>query len=823
MKGIAFLSGLISTLLTSGIILPGVAQVTSDNTTNTTVNTNGNDFTILNGIQKGNNLFHSFKEFSIPTGSSVTFKNADNINNIINRVTGGNISNIDGLIKANGNANLFLINPAGIIFGENARLDIGGSFLGSTAESILFEDGFNYSAIDSEQTPLLTVSVPLGLQIGTNPGNITVQGTGHPLNRPAIIPIAGTAENTGLSVKSGQTLALIGGDINLDSGILTAADGHLELGSVQNAEISLKPSSQGWQFSYDAVDNFQDIRLLKQALVDAGGMGGGSIQVQGNNINVEDGSLVLIRNFGFLPSGNININAANSLTINGTIPDSFLASGIVGQVLGTGGGGTISVQANQANLSDGGVILNETYSSAAGGNIVIDVANTLTLSKFSPFNPLLSSAITSTTFGDGYAGELMVSTRNLVLTNGGIISTTTFSKGNGGDLTVNASDEIKIDINTPSFFFPSSITAESIMTGNAGNLTINTGKLSMSGGGSILASTRSSGKAGDILINASDSVEIIGTTQASQTLLPSLISSNAQPLPLELQLLFGGSALPSGDSGSIKINTPTLKIEKGAAVTVGNFGTGNAGNLNIQAEAIYLHNQGQITAATESGGGGNISLQTQDLLFLSNNSSINTEAKGTGNGGNITINSPIILGLENSDIIANAVEGNGGNIDITTQGIFGLKFRQQLTEANDITASSQFGINGTIEINNFSIQPNSGLVELPVKLADSSEKITSGCSTNTGSTFVATGRGGIPHNPSQSLNFNRIWSDIRNLSVSPQNNHAAEITNISIKPAIVEATGFMRNQKGQVELVAIQPKSLTTKTLSECSKANNNL
>ncbi|MEM9922802.1 MAG: filamentous hemagglutinin N-terminal domain-containing protein [Cyanobacteria bacterium P01_D01_bin.50] len=182
MKGIAFLSGFLSGLLTSSIMLPAIAQVASDGTTNTTVNSTGNNFTILNGIQKGNNLFHSFKEFSIPTGGSATFQNYSAIVNIINRVTGGNVSNIDGLIKANGNANLFLINPAGIVFGENARLNIGGSFVGSTAESLLFEDGFNYSAIVSQATPLLTVSVPLGLQMGKQSGAIEIRGTGHNLS-----------------------------------------------------------------------------------------------------------------------------------------------------------------------------------------------------------------------------------------------------------------------------------------------------------------------------------------------------------------------------------------------------------------------------------------------------------------------------------------------------------------------------------------------------------------------------------------------------------------------------------------------------------------
>ena len=825
MKGISFLPGLLGSLITLGITLPVTAQVNSDGSTNTTVNLNGNNFTIINGIQKGNNLFHSFKEFSIPTGSSATFNNSNDVVNIINRVTGGNISNIDGLIKANGSANLFLINPAGIVFGANASLDIGGSFLGSTAESILFEDGFEFSAVNPQNEPLLTVSVPLGLQMGSNPGDITVRGTGHPLNRPAIgFPIAGTADNIGLSVKPGETLALIGGGITLDGGILTAADGHLELGSVQNGDISLKPSSQGWQFFYNSVQNFKDIRLLKQALVDASGLGGGSIQVQGNNIDLQDGSLVLLRNFGFSPSQNININAANNLSINGTTSDGSLTSGVVGQVAGTGGGGTIFVQANQANLSDGGVILNETYSPAEVGNIVIDIANTLALSGFSPLNPLASSAITSTSFSDGNAGTILASARNLVLKNGGIISTTTFGKGNGGDLTVNATDSINISIDIPGLSIPSAIAAESIVDGNAGSLQINTARLSINGGARILASTRSRGKAGDILINASDSIEVSGGNQGLQEFLPSLISSNAQPLPPDLQFLFGASPLPSGDSGSVEINTQILKIEKDAAVTVGNLGTGNAGNLNIQAESIYLDSQGQITAATESGGGGNISLQTQNLLLLRNNSLINTEALGTGNGGNININSPIIAGFENSDIIANAVEGNGGNINISTQGIFGLEFSDELTEESDITASSQFGINGTVAINNISIDPSSGLTELPVELKDPSQQISTGCSTNSESTFVATGRGGIPKNPNERVDLNPTWSDTRDLSAFRKlNNNTVEntkISQISNKPAIVEATGFIRNENGKIELIALSPTSLPTKQLSECSGLN---
>ncbi|WP_413201396.1 filamentous hemagglutinin N-terminal domain-containing protein, partial [Nostoc piscinale] len=116
------------------------AQVTPDGTLNTAVS-GSNHYSITNGTRVGNNLFHSFSQFSIPTGSSASFDNATDIQNIFSRVTGGNLSNIDGRVSANGNANLFLLNPAGMIFGKNASLNIGGSFIGTTANSIKFADG----------------------------------------------------------------------------------------------------------------------------------------------------------------------------------------------------------------------------------------------------------------------------------------------------------------------------------------------------------------------------------------------------------------------------------------------------------------------------------------------------------------------------------------------------------------------------------------------------------------------------------------------------------------------------------------------------------
>ena len=208
------------------VSLPVVAQVTADGTTSTTLTNDGNNFTINDGDRAGGNLFHSFRDFSVPTNGSAFFNNAPDVINIINRVTGGNISSIDGLIRANGSANLFLINPAGIIFGPNASLNIGGSFLGSTADSLLFPEG-EFSATDLDNPPLLTINAPIGLGIRDEPAPITNQSVVNNSN--------------GLEVSVGENITLIGGDIDLARGNILAPGGVVNLGGLSVAgEVRIK-------------------------------------------------------------------------------------------------------------------------------------------------------------------------------------------------------------------------------------------------------------------------------------------------------------------------------------------------------------------------------------------------------------------------------------------------------------------------------------------------------------------------------------------------------------------------------------------------------
>ncbi|MEB3230212.1 MAG: filamentous hemagglutinin N-terminal domain-containing protein, partial [Leptolyngbyaceae bacterium] len=124
---------------------------------------------IEGGARRGNNLFHSFEDFSVQDLQRVYFANPDGIANILSRVTGQSRSDIMGTLGVDGSANLFLINPNGIVFGPNAVLDVDGAFLASTADHILFDDGSLFSAVDPDAPPLVTVNIPIGVQFGPNP------------------------------------------------------------------------------------------------------------------------------------------------------------------------------------------------------------------------------------------------------------------------------------------------------------------------------------------------------------------------------------------------------------------------------------------------------------------------------------------------------------------------------------------------------------------------------------------------------------------------------------------------------------------------------
>jgi filamentous hemagglutinin family protein len=801
----------ITTGLCTGLVMlsgAAIAQVIPDGTLPTNVTSPNNlNFAIGGGSRSGNNLFHSFSQFSVPTGGAAVFNNAADIQNIFSRVTGGNVSSIDGLIQANGTANLFLLNPNGILFGPNASLNIGGSFIGTTANSVKFADGVEFSAVNANGSPLLTMSVPIGLQMGATSGSIQVQGPGHTLNpgsndRQTVRP----PQLGSLQVPSGKTLALMGNNIQLSGGILTADSGQVALGSVGSGNIQINTTSPQWGFSYDNISNFSDIKLTNAALIDASGNPGGGIQLQGKTVQVQDTSALFIQTQGTQNAGTISVHA-DVLELSGALPNRD-RSLILSEKVGTGKGADINISVRKLLARDGGLIYSILYQTGGNaGNITVNATESIQLTGFARLNPTnLSGLNTRSARGGGKSGNVSVTTQDLRVKDGAFIGALVFGGAGSGNIRIIA-DSISLTGENPLTSGSTGITATSFSGGDAGSIDIDTGRLSLIGSGNISASTSGNGNAGNITIHARDSIEVDGS--GSVFAQRSRIIASGQLLPPRLLQALGVSGLPTGNGGDVNITTPSLQIRNQGYIAAENAGTGDAGRLVVNANSIVLDQQGEIRTATKLGQGGLLSLTVRDALLLRHNSLISAKAGGSGNGGNITINSPIILGLENSDIIANAFQGKGGNITITTQGIIGLAFRNTLTPrtdlTNDITASSQFSVNGTVQINNIGVDPNSGLVNLPVDLADPTHQIAQGCSGTQGSSFVVTGRGGVPLSPMEQMMSDRPWADTRDLSAlraGAPTVPAPAPTDLTAAP-LVQATGWRRNpQTGKVELYA---------------------
>ncbi len=706
-------------------------QIAPDGSVPTAVTTTDNaNFTIEGGTRVGGNLFHSFREFSVPTGGSALFNNAPDATNIISRITGGSASQIDGLIKTNGTANLFLLNPQGIIFGLNARLDVGGSFLATSATTVKFADGTEYGTTNTAAPPLLTVSVPVGLQFGANPGAIVNRSQADP-----DASLGGVAR--GLKVPANRTLALVGGEVRVEGGNVTPFGGRLELGSVgSNSNVEFNADPKGFALTYDDATSFQDILISGGAFVDvtdfSATVGSGALQVQGRRVSITDGAIISSFTLGSIAPGTIFIKASEVVEVRG-------------------------------------------FRNRFGRNT--------------------SSSIATTTIGDGNAGDITITTPRLIVREGGGIFTSSVSssgqavqtKGGAGNLTVVAPEAVEISGSSAAGL--SRLNVETRTDGDAGALRLTTGRLLLQDGGQLSAGTsRGTGRGGTITVVASESMELTGRG----------FNDEGKLVPSQLT----GTSEGAGDAGNVLVTAGTLRINNGAQLAVSATGTGAAGNLEISTGNLELDNVGSIRAESAAGNKGSIEIGARDLV-LRRGSSITTNATGEASGGNITVNGETIAALEASRIAANAVVGAGGNIGITTSGLF-------LSPDSTITASSQFGISGTVNINNPDVDPASGLIALAANVVDANNQFVSSCATDEEGSFTVTGRGGLPPSPTGIIRAQTVWRDFQDYAPTEDSQNISttsppkdKLLTASAQPAkIIEVTGWEVDRAGNVNLVA---------------------
>lgn len=655
---------LTSTVLISAA-LPATAQIVGDRTLPRPSRTarQGRTIEITGGTRSGRNLFHSFERFSVPEGRTAFFNQANSIDHIFSRVTGSSVSQINGMIRANGNANLFLINPNGLIFGRNAVLNLGGSFIGSTADRLQFADGSEFGAVNPAQTNLLTISQPIGLRFETEDrsasGTIQVQGDGHGLflNSPTDPAVNRDNRPVGLQVSSGETLALIGSNLSLQGGNLTARGGRLELGSVAAGSVSLTPAGSGWQLGYGEVDRFSDIQIGQASSLEASGNRGGEIQVQGRQIRITDASALLADTLGTGPGGSLSLRAHDAIEITGFSinPEgapfvSRLSTDVAANA--TGSGGTLSITTPHLQIGRGAQISSGTFGAGNAGSLNvqadrIDIRGGSLVGASGLFAPVAPTA-------SGNGGNLTVIADRLHLDAGAEIAVTTFGAGNAGRLILQA-DQISLAGGSGLF-----AQVEPGATGRGGAIQLQADRLQVREGSQIATSTAGSQQAGDLTVQAQQIV-LSGTGGSFSSGLFILVAPDA-----------------TGNGGNLTVTADQLSLRSGAQIATTTFGRGAAGNLAVQADQIEVIGvaangpSALVSGSRGAGNGGNLSLHTQTLQ-VAGGGQIATSTAGSGNAGDLTIQADAIeltggSAFGQSGLFASAINdtGAGGNLNITT-------------------------------------------------------------------------------------------------------------------------------------------------------------
>ncbi len=710
------------------------------------------------GRRVGSNLFHSFGAFNLSASESATFSGPNGIKNVLGRVTGGSGSNIDGLLRSTiPDANLFLLNPAGIVFGPSATLDVQGSFHASTGDFIRLADGRRFDAVPSANDALLTTKPPqaFGFLGRQDPAPIEVNGSS-------------------LQVPDGKTLSLIGGDIQVRGSQLIAPAGRVNLASIDaKAEVTLGPDD----LVVEPRGRGGAATLSEGSLIDTSGEGGGSVFIRG-------GEFVMDR------------SEVRSIT------------------RGNKNGGAVSFEAKQGELRNGARIGTIAMSSGRAGDVLVEADRVSLSGDESPSLSGLPGGIGSAAFDSGAAGTVVVKAKDVEVRKGAAISTLTRGSGRGGNVRVEA-DRMSLFGDGAFFpFFPTGIITAavgqtSVRAGSAGNLTVKTGDLKVRNGARIASTTEANaGRAGNVLVEA-DRVALSGDQSLFPTDLPGGIGSvaidsdagavtvKARDLEVRNRAVIGSTTrgsgrggnvlveadrvflsgpfptgigarpLGNGATGTVTIKAGELQVHNGARISSTTAGSapggdiivtadeillddasitsestsdspdaGRSGEIFIQAtDSFRLFNDSQVSVQTQQAVAGDITLHVGFLLHLREESSITTsvapgtDEKGTGSGGDINID-PVFTVLDGgSQIIANALEGSAGNIRIRTHFLF-------RSPDSEIKASNRFGVQGNIEIDSPETDLNAGLVPLPASFLDAAQVLLRPCAVRSGADVI---------------------------------------------------------------------------------------
>ena len=744
----------------------GHAQVATDGTVGPRVELGGPEFDIGAelGRQAGRNLFHSFERFSLSAGESATFSGPDRIQNVISRVTGGERSDIDGTLRSEiAGADFYFINPAGVLFGPEASLDVTGSFHVSTADELRFRDGARFSA-DLDTRGSFTFAAPEAFGfLGAEPGALTL-------------------DHSHLEVGVGKTLSLVGGDIEINGPGALVEGGRVEVtalaapGEVRAADSSPTTAAGGIvtlsslaQISASAVAIFGG-QVLIEGLASVGSGGSGGVEILAGEAALDRGFIV--------SAGSPIVITADRLVLrngSGVISSAFAALGT-----SAGDGGDVTLSVGSARIvgrsmittavagmhRSGDMTLTATEKTIVADSILtVGASGTATgglLTITAPRVEVAEVGAIDASSVDGPAGEIDLEIRELVVSGGGAIRASATGAGAAGDVMIDAEDTMTVTGTplTPIGRLPSSVTAFSA-TGPAGRVTIDARRLEVSDGALIGVPSddpSSSGQSGVITIDVG-TLAVNGAAAISATSFGAdagaVIVNATDRVVISDQGRLGSAAGGIGPGGRIEITAPTLVVD-GGLITARSTGAGEAGAIRIEVRDRLIVDEGTISTDSATAGGGEIGLHVGNLIDL-HDSEITTSIQGGDDqtAGNILID-PKALVIDNSRIQANAPVGFGGRVTIVADNILvpGGDFEALLAREDISATGGDPSRAGSVVVDAPEINLAGDLVILQVPLLDAAALLGEPCGMRRdvgASSFIAAGRGGLPAGPNAPL------------------------------------------------------------------------
>ncbi len=688
------------------------------------------------GRQVGNTLLHTFEKFNLKSSESAVFTGADTVQYLINRVTGGDSSVLEGtLISELPNADFYFINPAGIIIAPSAQINVPKALYLTTASYLDLQDGGRISATAAADT-VLSSAPPSAFGFLNTPAPITV---GNETN---------VAKS--LTLNTGQTLAIIAGDVSLNNSQIAIKQGTVNIVSIAKPmTISLDKSASNEIVNSENYGNVKIQGSYQESIfdenravaIDVSGDGGGRISIQAGTLNIDKAFLfadtqgtgqgqgveltakqVTLQNGSRVTAETARNTSGNAgdIQINAQQVSLRNASQLDSRSTGRGNAGNITINASDSvaligELEDTrSAIIAETRAQGKGGNIQVNT-NTLSMNE----GEIRSNA---TSGSSGVSGDINVTAATIDMQAGSFIESTARNYSQGGNITIKASQWLHIAGKNAkaSPILYSGIRANTQGLGKAGMITIETPELVMADSANIEAGTAGIGTAGHISLKVGR-LSLTGKDTRINT-----------------------STLGRVNGGNITINAQSVDLSDNSMIKAESTGTGSAGQIDLQVtdKCVLTQNAQIITEASYGGDGGNIVFTSDNYLFLIDSQISASVTAKDGNGGNVSLNPDFVL-LKNGKITAFADgKGNGGNIQINTKSLFTFS----PLENSRINASSRYGLDGEVAINTPDIDLSGSLALLEAEYLSATDQLSTQCNAQVAeniSRFVVLGREGF--------------------------------------------------------------------------------